>query len=120
MRAMIGAMILAAGLGSASVSSAVAIPVGVDVRGLPGVVEHAQYGREGYCERLRRACVFKEERGEVGEGNCRRYRNECGGRVSYCERLRRACVYKEERGQVGEGNCRRYRNECGSRRYDRY
>ena len=30
-----------------------------------------------YCERLRRACAYKEERGEVGEGNCRRYRNEC-------------------------------------------
>jgi hypothetical protein len=28
---------------------------------------------------LRRACVYKEYRGEVGEGNCRRYRYECGG-----------------------------------------
>ena len=122
MRAIIGAMILAAGLGLASVPSAVAVPVGVDVRGaglVEGIVEQAQYGRGGYCERLRRACIHKEERGEVGEGNCRRYRQECGGRVSYCERLRRACVYKEERGEVGEGNCRRYRNECGSRRYDR-
>jgi hypothetical protein len=27
---------------------------------------------------LRRACEFKHERGEVGEGNCRRYRRECG------------------------------------------
>jgi hypothetical protein len=27
---------------------------------------------------LRRACEFKNERGEVGEGNCRRYRRECG------------------------------------------
>lgn len=31
-----------------------------------------------YCERLRRACVYKHERGETGEGNCRRYRSECG------------------------------------------
>jgi hypothetical protein len=69
----------------------------------------ADYG--GYCERLRLACVYKEERGEQGEGNCRRYRAECG-RVSYCERLRRACVHKEERGESGQGNCRRYRNEC--------
>ena len=34
--------------------------------------------RRRYCERLRHACVHKEERGEVGEGNCRRYRRECG------------------------------------------
>lgn len=39
---------------------------------------HWRYRR--YCERLRRACIYKEERGEVGEGNCRRYRHECGGR----------------------------------------
>ena len=30
-----------------------------------------------YCRRLRRACEFKHERGEEGEGNCRRYRREC-------------------------------------------
>jgi hypothetical protein len=34
--------------------------------------------RRRYCERLRHACIYREERGEVGEGNCRRYRNECG------------------------------------------
>jgi len=39
-----------------------------------------QYRHGGYCERLRRACVYKNERGEVGEGNCRRYRSECGRR----------------------------------------
>lgn len=66
-----------------------------------------------YCQSLRTACVYKEELGETGEGNCRRYRSECGGGNSYCERLRRACVYKDERGEVGEGNCRRYRSECG-------
>jgi len=32
----------------------------------------------GYCRRLRRACEFKHERGEVGEGNCARYRRQCG------------------------------------------
>ena len=92
MRAIIGAMILAAGLGLASATSAVAAPVGVDVRGAgfpESVVEQVQYWGGGYCARLRRACIYKEERGEVGEGNCRRYRAECGGRVSYCERLRR-------------------------------
>jgi hypothetical protein len=38
------------------------------------------YRHGGYCERLRRACAYKYERGEVGEGNCRRYRSECGRR----------------------------------------
>ena len=80
--------------------------------GLEQLVQPVQYGG-GYCERLRRACVYKEYRGETGEGNCRRYRAECGGGSSYCERLRRACVYKEYRGEEGQGNCRRYRNECG-------
>jgi len=75
----------------------------------------AQFWGGGYCARLRRACEFKSERGEVGEGNCRRYRSECLGRSSHCERLRRACMYKSERGEVGEGNCRRYRAECGGR-----
>jgi hypothetical protein len=28
---------------------------------------------------LRNACIYKESRGEVGEGNCRRYREECRG-----------------------------------------
>lgn len=59
--------------------------------------EQVQYG--GRCERLRRACEFKEERGESGEGNCRRYREECGG-GGYCARLKRACFNKEERGQL--------------------
>lgn len=45
------------------------------------------YGREGWregrsvsrgrCETLRRACLFKEELGERGMGNCRRYREVC-------------------------------------------
>ena len=65
------------------------------------------------CETLRRACANKRELGEVGEGNCRRYREECSGRsASYCAHLRQACLYKGERGEVGEGNCRRYREEC--------
>ena len=121
MRTMIGAIVLAAGLGFASIPSAVATPYGAAVRDagvLENVVEQVQYwGGGGYCGRLRRACIYKEERGELGEGNCRRYRAECGGGVSYCERLRRACIYKEERGEWGQGNCRRYRSECGGSRY---
>jgi hypothetical protein len=66
------------------------------------------------CETLRRACESKGELGERGEGNCRRYREECGNRrsASNCDSLRRACLYKRELGERGEGNCRRYREEC--------
>lgn len=37
-------------------------------------------GRWGYgpdCRELRRACLFKEELGETGRGNCQRYRSLC-------------------------------------------
>jgi len=122
MRTTLNAVILAFALGLASVSSVAAAPAGGSVREAGRVetgVEHVQYwgGGGGYCERLRRACIYREQRGEVGEGNCRRYRAECGGGgPSYCERLRHACVYREQRGEVGEGNCRRYRAECGGYR----
>ena len=29
------------------------------------------------CDELRRACLHKEELGEQGEGNCRKYRETC-------------------------------------------
>jgi hypothetical protein len=119
MRRRLNAVIVAIGLGLAGVPSAIAAPVHAGVREASRMergVEHVQYWGGGYCERLRRACVYKEQRGEAGEGNCRRYRSECGGRASYCERLRRACIYKEQRGEAGEGNCRRFRSECGGYR----
>ena len=31
------------------------------------------------CRELRAACMHKEEMGESGMGNCRRYREICGG-----------------------------------------
>src|SRR5438552_2326077 len=58
----------------------------------------------GYCRELRYRCLHKEELGEVGEGNCRRYRETCR-RSSYedlCARLRSACMHKEELGEVGQ------------------
>jgi hypothetical protein len=112
MRAIFGACVLGAGLALAGVAGVAAAPAGIDVRGMleqGGGVERVQ---SSYCDRLRRACIYKEERGESGEGNCRRYREECSSGRSYCDRLRQACLYKEERGESGEGNCRRYRNEC--------
>jgi hypothetical protein len=33
--------------------------------------------RQQDCEELRSACLHKEELGEEGEGNCRRYRENC-------------------------------------------
>jgi hypothetical protein len=72
-------------------------------------------GRSEQCEELRRACQHKEELGEQGEGNCRRYRETCGerhSRRSLCQELRSACLHKEELGEQGEGNCRRYRETC--------
>jgi hypothetical protein len=76
-----------------------------------GVIQ-VQYG---FCERLRWKCEHKYELGQEGEGNCRRYREECGGRARYCERLRWKCEHKYELGQEGQGNCQRYREECGGR-----
>jgi hypothetical protein len=34
-------------------------------------------GSREVCENLRRACLHKDELGEQGEGNCRRYRRIC-------------------------------------------
>jgi hypothetical protein len=45
----------------------------------PGGV-HIDRGRDQEareCEELRRACLHKEELGEEGEGNCRRFRERC-------------------------------------------
>jgi hypothetical protein len=41
---------------------------------------HGGYRHWGYgpdCRELRRACLNKEELGEVGRGNCQRYRAMC-------------------------------------------
>ncbi len=98
-----------------AVAAAVAIfvlPISASAQSIeigPGGV---RLGRGGHCEELRRACENKERLGERGEGNCRRYREECGHRSSSCAELRRACVNKERYGEQGEGNCRRYRQAC--------
>jgi len=72
------------------------------------------------CRTLRQACLMKDSLGEQGQGNCRRFRERCGGDIGgggggmdRCERLRRACMFKDERGETGQGNCRRFREECG-------
>jgi hypothetical protein len=82
MQATMRAVLVIAGLGLSGASAVLAAPTGWmlhDTAGLGQVVEPVQYWGGDRCERLRRACVYKEERGEEGEGNCRRYRRECGG-----------------------------------------
>ena len=60
-------------------------PGGVQID--PGYGHHYGYyyhhhGRSAYgggqCRELRAACMHKEELGEQGQGNCRRYREMCG------------------------------------------
>jgi hypothetical protein len=57
-----------AGSGQAGAADKVAIESGVTL---------AQWG---YCQRLRWQCEHKYELGQEGQGNCQRYREECGGR----------------------------------------
>jgi hypothetical protein len=67
----------------------------------------------GDCAELRAACEQKDRLGERGEGNCRRYRENCQRpRRDVCQELRAACLNKERLGERGEGNCRRYRETC--------
>lgn len=40
---------------------------------------HRHYGYGADCRELREACLRKEELGEEGRGNCRRYREVCRG-----------------------------------------
>jgi hypothetical protein len=52
-------------------------PRGVEV----GAGHHYYQGRSASrpeCRELRKACLNKEELGEQGQGNCRRYRHMCG------------------------------------------
>ena len=110
MKNLLTTLTLAAGLGLALLPASASPFSNGGLEKPSTTLEQVQYGG-GRCERLRRACQFKEERGESGEGNCRRYRDECG-RDAYCARLKNACYNKDERGERGEGNCRRYRDEC--------
>jgi hypothetical protein len=78
MRAIILGSVIAAGM-SFAISAASAAPLARG--GIVGqaLIEQAQY-ESRHCRRLRRACENKDVRGQTGEGNCRRYRRQCGGR----------------------------------------
>ena len=75
MNKLIAGLTLAAGLGFSAYPISTAMDETAQAVGLFSAA-NAQYD-ERYCRRLRRACEFKDERGERGEGNCRRYRREC-------------------------------------------
>ena len=108
MRTILIGLVAAVGIGLAALQ-ATAAPLGFTHPETPA--DHVvQVQDTDYCLRLRYRCERKEERGESGEGNCRRYREECS---RLCARLRRACEYRDERGERGEGNCQRYRTVCG-------
>jgi hypothetical protein len=77
MRNAIFALLAVAGAGFAGLPASAA-PLGTAPQPQARLVEQTQ--GYGYCRRLRRACEFKHERGEAGEGNCARYRRECGRR----------------------------------------
>jgi len=60
-----------------------AVPAVVSSQGVEigprGVEIHPSQGRSVApdCAELRRACLSKDELGDQGEGNCRRYREVC-------------------------------------------
>jgi hypothetical protein len=70
---------LAMGWGTSSIAAPYASDGGLK-NSPPSIVEQVQFWGGGRCARLRRACENKYERREEGQGNCRRYRAECGGR----------------------------------------
>jgi hypothetical protein len=79
MRSVILGTAIATGMSALAISAASAAPLARDGIVGQGLIEQVQY-ESRYCRRLRRACENKDIRGEVGEGNCRRYRRQCGGR----------------------------------------
>jgi hypothetical protein len=117
MKKVIGGMAAAAAMMMLCMSGASATPLGGgQTRGAAGAESMVIHVEGNYCHELRLSCENKDRLGEAGMGNCRRYREECGGGDrdgrDYCDRLRYKCNHKEELGQEGEGNCRRYRHEC--------
>ena len=64
------------------------------------------------CEDLRRACLDKDAMGERGQGNCKRYREQCHVAPDHCARLLKACLREDARGPKRERSCRHYRLEC--------
>jgi hypothetical protein len=77
MRNIVLGMLMVAGAGIAALPASAA-PLSSTAPQLESSLVQQTQGW-GFCRRLRRACEFKHERGQAGEGNCARYRRECGG-----------------------------------------
>lgn len=54
-------------------------PGGVRVDDGYGRYERRGGGRRALCRELRQACLYKDQLGERGRGNCREYRETCRG-----------------------------------------
>ena len=79
-RAIVSAALFALPTGAFS-QAAEFLPAGVRIYPYERPYERPyrrHYG--GECRELRQACLHKEELGEEGQGNCRRYREVCRGR----------------------------------------
>ena len=76
MRNTLFGLLIVAGAGIAGLPASAA-PMGTAPQPQARLVEQTQ--GYSFCRRLRRSCEFKHERGQAGEGNCARYRRECGG-----------------------------------------
>ena len=77
MRNIVLGMLVAVGAGIGALPTSAAPLSGATSQPKASLVQKTQGW--GYCRRLQRACEFNRERREVGEGNCSRYRRECGG-----------------------------------------
>ena len=71
----------AMGFSMAVAAAMFVLPVGVNAQrfeiGPGGVRIGGERPSRGVCAELRRSCLHKDELGEQGEGNCRRYRRTC-------------------------------------------
>jgi len=79
--ASLASALLTSGIMLTTTSTASAAPAGGGP--MPGAPTSADRGVEliqsERCAELRRACLYKRELGETGQGNCATYRSECSG-----------------------------------------
>jgi len=72
-------VLIAGGVAVAMIPAASAAPLGGGSS--RGAASSADSGvvrvQSTYCTELRRACMYKRELGEAGQGNCAKYRAEC-------------------------------------------
>ena len=108
-----------------------ALWIGLGIAALISTAGFSSSASAQSCNTLRQACLMKDSLGEQGQGNCKRFRAQCGGGGGgivlgggggintggggfgpRCEKLRRACMFKEQLGLEGLGVCKAFRNEC--------